>query len=117
MYTNRKKKKEKTDMTTPDLSAAAEDRLLALHDIKMELTVEIGRTTKPLREVLQLGPGEIVVLDRPAGTPADLYVNGALFARGQVVEAADSGEYAVRITEVVTQGTSRPVPATAGTEA
>lgn len=99
-------------MTAPDLSAAAEGRLLVLHDINMELTVEIGRTTKALRDVLQLGPGEVVVLDRPAGSPADLYVNGALFARGQVVEAADSGEYAIRITEVVNNGTraTSPVP-------
>jgi flagellar motor switch protein FliN/FliY len=89
--------------TPPDLSAAA-DRLRALHDVSMELTVEVGRTTKQLRDVLKLAPGDVVVLDRPAGAPADLYVNGALFARGQVVEAVESGEYAIRITEIVTGG-------------
>lgn len=86
---------------TPDLSAAATERLSALHDVTMELTVEMGRTTKPLRDVINLAPGEVVILDRPAGALADLYVNGALFARGQVVETVDSGEYAIRITEII----------------
>lgn len=88
----------------PDLSAAATGRLSALHDVSMELTVEMGRTTKQLRDVLNLAPGEVVVLDRPAGALADLYVNGALFARGQVVETVESGEYAIRITEIVGGG-------------
>jgi flagellar motor switch protein FliN/FliY len=78
-------------------------QLAVLRDVNLELTVELGRTTKPLREVLQLAPGEVVVLDRPTGAPADLYVNGALFARGQIVEAVDTGEYAIRITEIVAQ--------------
>lgn len=90
-----------TPATPPDLSATTE-RLPALHGVSMELTVELGRTTKPLRDVLRLAPGEVVILDRPAGAPADLFVNGALFARGQVVEAVESGEYAIRITEIVT---------------
>jgi flagellar motor switch protein FliN/FliY len=92
----------------PDLSALAAQRLSALHDVNMELSVEVGRTTKALRDVLQIAPGEVVVLDRPAGAPADLYVNGALFARGQVVEATDSGEYAIRITEIVAGETPPP---------
>jgi flagellar motor switch protein FliN/FliY len=92
-----------TQQTPADLSAPAE-RLSALYDVNMELTVEMGRTTKQLRDVLKLAPGEVVVLDRPAGAPADLYVNGALFARGQVVEAVESGEYAIRITEIVGGG-------------
>ena len=96
-----------TPATPPDLSVAAE-HLPALHDISMELTVEVGRATKPLRDVLRLAPGEVVVLDRPAGAPADLFVNGALFARGQVVEAVESGEYAIRITEIVTNTATTP---------
>jgi len=98
-----------TTPPTPDLSAAsdADQHLLALYDVNMELTVELGRTTKSLREVLQLGPGEVVVLDRPAGAPADLYVNGALFARGQVVEAPSSGEYAIRVTEIIARDGDR----------
>lgn len=87
----------------PDLSLNAE-RLMAFNGVNMELTVEIGRTTRQLRDILKLAPGEVVVLDRPAGAPADLYINGSLIAHGQVVEAS-SGEYAIRITEVVGGGT------------
>jgi|GEM_PF-2952006 flagellar motor switch protein FliN/FliY len=76
-------------------------QLSVLRDVNLELTVELGRTTRPLKDVLHLAPGEVVVLDRPAGAPADLYVNGALFARGQIVEAVETGEYAIRVTEVV----------------
>lgn len=92
----------------------ADDRMEILHDVNLGLTVEVGRCTRPLRDVLRFAPGEIVVLDRPAGAPADLLVNGALFARGQIVEAADTGEYAIRITEVVVrgQGSSAPSPPT-----
>lgn len=86
-----------------DLSLEAE-RLMAFSDVSMELTVEIGRTTKPLRDILKLTPGEVVVLDRPAGAPADLYINGSLMGHGQVVES-NSGEYAIRITEVLGGGT------------
>lgn len=78
--------------------------IASLRDVSLELVVEIGRTTRLLRDVLGLAPGEILSLDRPAGSPADLYVNGTLFARGQVVEAADSGEYAIRITEILARG-------------
>ena len=87
----------------PDLSLSVE-RLMAFNGVNMELTVEIGRTTKPLRDILKLTPGEVVVLDRPAGAPADLYVNGSLMGHGQVVES-NSGEYAIRITEVLGGGT------------
>ena len=86
-------------------------RMQLLHDVNLELTVEVGRCTRPLRDVLRFAPGEIVVLDRPAGAPADLLVNGTLFARGQIVEAVDTGEYAIRITEVVVRGQASPNPA------
>jgi flagellar motor switch protein FliN/FliY len=89
-------------MSTPAASLGDDAAQLAvLREVNLELTVELGRATKPLRDVLHLAPGEVVVLDRPAGAPADLYVNGALFARGQIVEAVDTGEYAIRITEIV----------------
>jgi len=101
----------------------ADNRMEILHDVNLGLTVEVGRCTKPLRDVLRFAPGEIVVLDRPAGAPADLLVNGALFARGQIVEASDTGEYAIRITEVVVRGQgssgqgSTPPPPVAPAEA
>ncbi len=70
-----------------------------LYDLEMTLTAEIGRTHLPLREVLNLTPGSILELDRAAGDPADVMVNGRLVARGEVVVIDE--EYAVRITEIV----------------
>ena len=94
-----------------------ESRMAMLHDVNLELTVEVGRSTRQLRDVLRLAPGEVVVLDRPAGAPADLRVNGALFARGQIVEATDTGEYAIRITEVIARASDQSsVPAALGSE-
>lgn len=70
-----------------------------LYDVEMTLTTEIGRTRMPVREVLDLVPGTVLELDRSAGSPADVMVNGRLVARGDVVVVDD--EYAVRITEIV----------------
>ena len=70
-----------------------------LYDVEMTLTTEIGRTRMPVREVLDLVPGTVLELDRSAGSPADVMVNGRLVARGEIVVVDD--EYAVRITEIV----------------
>ena len=56
-----------------------------LHDVEMEVSAELGRTKMSVRELLSLTPGGIVELDRAAGSPADLLVNGRLIARGEVV--------------------------------
>lgn len=70
-----------------------------LRDVEMTLTAELGRTSLTVRELLDLTPGSIVELDRPAGGPADLLVNGRLVARGEVVVLDE--DYAVRILEIV----------------
>ncbi len=88
--------------------AAAEGRsasarrpgLAALYDVEMTLTAELGRTRLPVRQVLDLVPGSVLELDRPAGSPADVLVNGRLIARGEVVVVDE--DYGVRITEIVT---------------
>jgi flagellar motor switch protein FliN len=56
-----------------------------LHGVDMEVTVEIGRTRMTVRDLLDLTPGAVLELDRAAGSPADLLVNGRLIARGEVV--------------------------------
>ena len=61
--------------------------------------VELGRTQLSIREILDLGPGSIVELDKLAGEPADLYINDVLFARGEVVVIEEN--FGVRITEIV----------------
>jgi flagellar motor switch protein FliN/FliY len=85
-----------------------------LYDVPVELAVEIGRTRMTIRETLALGPGSIVTLDRLAGEPVDLLVNGKPIARGEVVVIDE--EFGLRVTEV-TGGAGEPsaetVPAAA----
>jgi flagellar motor switch protein FliN/FliY len=70
-----------------------------LRDVEMTLSVEIGRARMTVRELLQLSPGSVVELDRAAGAPADLLVNGRLIARGEVVVVDE--DFGLRITELV----------------
>jgi flagellar motor switch protein FliN/FliY len=78
--------------------ASAED-LARLHDVPVELAVEIGRTHMTIREALALGPGSIVTLNKLAGEPVDLLVNGKPIARGEVVVIDE--EFGLRVTEVL----------------
>ena len=70
-----------------------------LRDVPVELAVEIGRTRMTIGETLELRPGSVVSLDRLAGEPVDLLVNGKRIARGEVV-AVDE-EFGLRLTDVV----------------
>ena len=72
-----------------------------LADVELDLTVELGRTSISVREVLQLGPGSIVELHRLAGEPVDILVNGKLIAKGEVVVVDES--FGVRLTEIASQ--------------
>lgn len=69
-----------------------------LHGVDMEVTVEIGRTRMTVRDLLELTPGAVLELDRAAGSPADLLVNGRLIARGEVVVIDE--DFGLRITEI-----------------
>jgi flagellar motor switch protein FliN/FliY len=73
--------------------------LSRLHDVSVELAVEVGRTQMTIREALALGPGSIVTLNRLAGEPVDLLVNGKPIARGEVVVIDE--EFGLRVTEVL----------------
>ena len=73
-----------------------------LYDVEMTLTAEIGRAKLPVRQVLELVPGAVIELDRVAGSPADLMVNGRLIARGEVVVVDE--DYGLRVTEIVDLG-------------
>lgn len=70
-----------------------------LQDVVLEVSVELGRTALPLSQLMNLGIGSVVELDRNAGAPVDVRVNGTLFAKGEVVVV--EGEYAVRIIEIL----------------
>jgi flagellar motor switch protein FliN/FliY len=73
-----------------------------LSDVPVELAVEIGRTRMTVGATLELRPGSIVVLDRMAGEPVDLLVNGTPIARGEVVVIDE--EFALRVTDVLGDG-------------
>ncbi|HEY0187076.1 MAG TPA: flagellar motor switch protein FliN [Cellulomonas sp.] len=73
--------------------------LAVLYDVEMTLTAELGRTKLPVRQVLELTPGSVLELDRAAGSPADVMVNGRLIARGEVVVIDE--EFGIRITEII----------------
>jgi flagellar motor switch protein FliN/FliY len=77
----------------------AVEQLSRLHDVSVELAVEVGRTRMTIREALALGPGSIVTLNRLAGEPVDLLVNGKPIARGEVVVIDE--EFGLRVTEVL----------------
>ncbi|GAA1931210.1 flagellar motor switch protein FliN [Nocardioides marmoribigeumensis] len=70
-----------------------------LHGVIMDVTVELGRTRMSVRDLLALTPGTVLELDRAAGSPADLLVNGRLIARGEVVVVDE--DFGLRVTEIV----------------
>jgi flagellar motor switch protein FliN/FliY len=74
--------------------------LALMNDIELEATLQFGSRELTLREVLELGPGDVVELDRHISEPVDLVVGDRIVARGEVVVA--SGNFALRITEVAT---------------
>ncbi len=85
--------------STPAPSPAAVAALSVLHDVELVVTAELGRTTMPVRDVLNLNPGMVVEIDRMAGSPIDLLVNGRRIATGEVVVIDE--EFGIRITEII----------------
>ncbi|MCZ4497965.1 MAG: flagellar motor switch protein FliN [Marmoricola sp.] len=75
-----------------------------LHGVDMEVTVELGRTRMTVRDLLALTPGAVLELDRAAGSPADLLVNGRLIARGEVVVVDE--DFGLRVTEILDDSTA-----------
>lgn len=74
-------------------------KLNRINDVELALTVEIGHTRMSVRDFLSLEPGAVVELDRAAGSPADIKLNGKLIAHGQVVVIDQ--DFAVRITNIL----------------
>ena len=68
-------------------------------DVSVSLSLEVGRTRIPIRNLLQLNQGSVVELERGAGEPLDVFVNGTLIAQGEVVVVND--RFGVRLTDVV----------------
>ena len=85
---------EGTETTMPE----ARPNFELLLDIPLEVTVEIGRTRLAIRELLQLGPGSVIELEKLAGETLDVLINGKPIARGEAVMVSD--RFGVRLTDV-----------------
>jgi flagellar motor switch protein FliN/FliY len=81
------------------------DSLSFVMDVPVELTIELGRKTTKIGEVLRLGPGSILELSKANGEPLDVYVNNRLIARGEAVVVGE--RYGIRLTEVVVNDEGR----------
>ena len=83
-----------------DLSAAFQkENIYLIMDVPLEVTVELGRTSKSIQEILDFAPGTIIELNKIAGEPIDVLVNGKYVAKGEVVVIEES--FGVRITEII----------------
>jgi flagellar motor switch protein FliN len=84
-----------------DEEPAASADISMLLEVPLEISVELGRTRLTIRELLELGQGSILELDRHAGEPVDVLVNGRPLARGEVVVIDE--DFGIRITDVVSE--------------
>ena len=81
------------------VTEAEQGNIGLIMDVFMEMTVELGRTRKMIKEILSMGEGHIIELDKLAGEPVDIMVNGKYLAKGEVVVIDEN--FGVRITEIV----------------
>ena len=81
------------------MGLSGQENIGLIKDVPLEVTVELGRTTKSISEILEFSPGTIIELDRIAGEPIDVLVNGKFVAKGEVVVIEES--FGVRITEII----------------
>ena len=82
-------------------SAHTEHDVSVLRDVNLKVHIELGRTRMYIEDVLKLTEGSVVELDNLAGDPVDVYVNGRLVARGEVLVLSDN--FCVRVSEIVTE--------------
>ena len=82
-----------------DLSGIAPENIDLIMDVPLEVTVELGRTSKSIKEILDFSPGTIIELDKLAGEPVDVLVNGKFVAKGEVVVIEES--FGIRVTEII----------------
>ena len=79
--------------------AGAPENIGLIMDVPLEVTVELGRTTKSISEILDFAPGTIIELDKIAGEPIDVLVNGKFVAKGEVVVIEEN--FGIRVTEII----------------
>jgi flagellar motor switch protein FliN/FliY len=83
----------------PSASLVEQDNLELILDVPLQVSVELGRAKKTIKEILELGPGAVIELDRLAGEPVDMIVNGKLVAKCEVVVINET--FGIRITDIV----------------
>ena len=93
-------------MTNRRIGAPAAAALGLLRDVEVEVTLEIGRKRMKIGDLLRLGAGQTLELDKAAGEPLEIVVNGRLIGRGEAVVVGD--RYGLRITEIVAAGSPEP---------
>lgn len=91
---------ELTD-TSDELNEEESRKLETILDIPVNISMEVGRSKISIRNLLQLNQGSVVELDRVAGEPLDVLVNGTLIAHGEVVVVND--KFGIRLTDVISQ--------------
>jgi len=87
------------NLMQPRLGPQESGNIGLIMDVSMEMTVELGRTRKLIKEILGMGEGTIIELDKLAGEPVDILVNHKLIAKGEVVVIDEN--FGVRVTEIV----------------
>jgi flagellar motor switch protein FliN/FliY len=103
---------EATPFAMPDFKgatgagAAAAEGLDLLADVSLNVKIELGRTKMLVEDVLKLGQGSVVELDKLAGDPVDVYVNDRLVARGEVLVLNDN--FCVRVNEIISATANKP---------
>ena len=80
-------------------TGVGQENIGLIKDVPLEVTVELGRTQKSISEILDFAPGTIIELDKIAGEPIDVLVNGKFVAKGEVVVIEES--FGIRVTEIV----------------
>lgn len=86
-------------MPASNLDGIAPENIDLIMDVPLEVTVELGRTSKSIKEILDFSPGTIIELDKLAGEPIDVLVNGKFVAKGEVVVIEES--FGIRVTEII----------------
>lgn len=86
-------------MPVQNLNGIAPENIDLIMDVPLEVTVELGRTSKSIKEILDFSPGTIIELDKLAGEPVDVLVNGKFVAKGEVVVIEES--FGIRVTEII----------------
>ncbi len=84
---------------TADNNSKKENSIDLIMDVPLDVTIELGRTLMSVKDILALGVGSVIELDRMAGEPVDILVNDKLIAKGEVIVVDES--FGVRITSIV----------------